>query len=91
MTRFHFPPQWRHDLLRALDLFRAAGHRPDGRLEEAVAIVRSRRGRDGRWSLARPYPGAVHFALERTGAPSRMNTLRALRILAWCEGRRSDA
>jgi hypothetical protein len=91
MTRFHFPPQWRHDLLRALDLFRAAGPRPDGRLEEAVAIVRARRGRDGRWSLARPYPGAVHFALERTGAPSRMNTLRALRILAWWDGRRPGA
>jgi hypothetical protein len=91
MTRFHFPPHWHHDLLRALDLFRAAGHRPDGRLEEAVAIVRSRRGRDGRWSLARPYPGAVHFAVERTGAPSRMNTLRALRILSWWDERRPDA
>ncbi len=91
MTRFHFPPQWRHDLLRALDLFQAAGDHPDGRLEEAMAIVRSRRGRDGRWSLARPYPGAVHFALEATGAPSRMNTLRALRALAWWDRRRTGA
>jgi len=86
MTRFHFPPAWRHDLLRALDLFRAAGSRRDGRLEEAVAIVRSRRGRDGRWGLARPYPGAVHFTLEAAGSPSRMNTLRALRVLAWWDG-----
>ncbi len=43
----------------------------------------SRRATDGRWALARPYPGAMHFALEATGAPSRMNSLRALRVLAW--------
>jgi hypothetical protein len=87
MTRFHFPPQWRHDLLRALDLFRAAADRRDQRLVEAVAIVRSRRGGDGRWGLARPYPGAMHFTLESPGAPSRINTLRALRVLAWWDQR----
>lgn len=91
MTRFHFPPQWRHDLLRALDLFQAVGAQRDRRLEEGVAIVRSRRGRDGRWGLARPYPGAAHFELEATGAPSRMNTLRALRVLAWWDGWRPGA
>jgi hypothetical protein len=83
LTRFHFPPRWRHDVLRALDLFRAAGADRDPRLEEALALVRERRGPDGRWGLARPYPGAVHFTLESAGAPSRMNTLRALRVLRW--------
>jgi hypothetical protein len=82
LTRFHFPPQWHHDVLRALDHFRAADAR-DPRLADAVALVRRRRGRDGRWALARPYPGAVHFVLEAAGAPSRMNTLRALRVLRW--------
>ncbi len=85
MTRFHFPPQWRHDVLRALDLFRVAGAPRDQRLEEAVVIVLSRRGPDGRWALARPYPGAVHFTLEAAGAPSRIITLHALRVLAWWE------
>ena len=89
LTKLHFPPQWRHDLLRALDLLQSVGAPRDPRLEEAVAIVRSRRRRDGRWGLARPYPGAVHFALEATGAPSRMNTLRALRVLAWWDRRES--
>lgn len=87
LTRFHFPPHWRHDLLRALELFAAAGAPRDARLAEAIAIVERRRGADGRWTLARPYPGAVHFALEATGAPSRVNTLRALRVLAWWRGR----
>ncbi|HEY6004833.1 MAG TPA: hypothetical protein VIV57_18295 [Anaeromyxobacter sp.] len=86
MTRFHFPPQWRHDALRALDLFRAGEDR-DRRLEDSVALVRSRRGRDGRWGFARPYPGAVHFTLEAPGAPSRINTLRALRVLGWWDRR----
>ena len=86
MKRFHFPPQWHHDVLRALDLFRAAGAARDPRLEEAVGIVHARREPDGRWALARPYPGAVHFALETAGKPSRIVTLHALRVLAWWEG-----
>jgi hypothetical protein len=85
LTRFHFPTQWHHDVLRALDHFREAGAPRDPRLADAVALVERRRGRDGRWALPRPFPGAVHFALEATGAPSRMNTLRALRVLAWWE------
>jgi hypothetical protein len=83
LTRLHFPTQWRHDVLRALDHFRASGAPRDPRLEDAVAVVERRRRRDGRWSLPAPYPGAVHFTLEATGAPSRMNTLRALRVLRW--------
>jgi Prenyltransferase and squalene oxidase repeat len=87
LTRLHFPPQWHHDVLRGLDLFRAAAAPRDARLEEAVERVRSRRGPDGRWALARPYPGAVHFTLEAAGRPSRVVTLLALRVLSWWEGR----
>jgi hypothetical protein len=86
LTRLHFPTQWHHDVLRALDHFRAAGAPRDPRLEDAVAVLERRRRRDGRWALARPYPGAVHFVLEATGAPSRMKTLRALRVLRWWRG-----
>lgn len=83
MVRLTFPPRWRHDVLRALDHFRAAGAHRDERLTDAVEAVRSRRGSDGRWALQRPYPGAVWFEMERTGEPSRWNTLRALRVLKW--------
>jgi hypothetical protein len=86
LTRFHFPPQWHHDVLRALDHFRAAGAPRDPRLADAIAVVERRRGRDGRWTLPRPFPGAVHLVLEETGAASRMNTLRALRVLRWWKG-----
>ena len=55
-------------------------------MAEAVEIVRSKQQPDGRWLLDRIYPGRVHFDLESgVGAPSRWNTLRALRVLDWWE------
>jgi hypothetical protein len=54
------------------------------RQAEAVEVVRSKRQPDGRWLLDRTHPGRVHFDLEGgVGAPSRWNTLRALRALDW--------
>jgi len=55
----------------------------DPRLAEAIDIVRSARGEDGRWALQNSYRGKTYFELERLGAPSRWNTLRALRVLKW--------
>jgi hypothetical protein len=79
-----FPYYWRYDVLRVLDYFRRAGAAPDPRMAEAVEIVRSKRQPDGRWLLDRIHPGRVHFDIETpVGAPSRWNTLRALRVLAW--------
>lgn len=80
---FAFPYYWHYDVLRGLDYFRASGAEPDPRVEEAVEIVRSKRQADGRWLLDRVHSGRVHFDLEEAGAPSRWNTLRALRVLAW--------
>jgi hypothetical protein len=83
--QFSFPPQWHYDVLRALDHFRDAGGSPDGRLAEAVELVRGKRQPDGTWLLEDTHPGAVHFPLEDgDGRPSRWNTLRALRVLRWC-------
>ncbi len=85
---FAFPYYWHYDLLRALDYFRQSGTDPDPRMAEAVEIVRSKRQPDGRWLLGRVHPGRVHFALDgEVGEPSRWNTLRALRVLDWWEGR----
>ena len=83
---FAFPPRYHYDVLRALDYFRAAGARPDARMDEAVHVVRSRRQPDGRWLLDRSHDEALAFALgESVGEPSRWNTLRALRVLRWYE------
>ncbi len=81
---FAFPFYWHYDVLRALDYFRHAGVSPDPRMAEAVEVVRSKRQSDGRWLLDRVHPGRVYFDLEDgVGAPSRWNTLRALRVLDW--------
>ncbi len=85
-VRFSFPPRWHYDILRALDYFQAVGAARDERLGEAIDIVRSTRREDGRWTLQNRYKGKTYFELERLGAPSRWNTLRALRVLKWWEG-----
>ena len=84
-TRFSFPPRWHYDILRALDYFQAVNAPRDERLAEAIDIVRNSRSSDGRWSLQNRYRGKTYFELERVGAPSRWNTLRALRVLNWWE------
>jgi hypothetical protein len=79
-----FPHYWHYDLLRGLDYFRRSGAEPDGRMAEAMDIVRSKCQSDGRWLLDRIHPGRVHFDIEGpVGTPSRWNTLRALRVLEW--------
>jgi hypothetical protein len=84
-TRFSFPPRWHYDVLRGLDFFQASSAPRDGRLSDAVELVRKRRKRDGRWVLQNRYPGKTFFEMEKLGAPSRWNTLRALRVLKWWE------
>jgi len=84
--QFSFPVRWKYDVLRALDYFRSAGDRPDPRMDEAIALLSSKRQSDGRWLLENTHLGKVHFALEDgDGRPSRWNTLRAQRVLNWCE------
>lgn len=84
--QFSFPTRWHYDALRALEYFRSAGDAPDSRIEEAIELVRSKRQPDGCWLLENTHPGKVHFTLEDgDNRPSRWNTLRALRVLAWSE------
>jgi hypothetical protein len=55
---------------------------PDERIEEAMAIVRERRQRDGRWLLDVRHRNTLHEELAgAVGAPNRWITLRALRVL----------
>jgi hypothetical protein len=87
-TRFVFPPRWHYDILRALDHFRSVDAPRDERLADAIDVVRRTERADGRWVLDHAYPGKTYFQLERVGAPSRWNTLRALRVLGWWDRER---
>lgn len=83
-SRFAFPTWWHYDVLRGLDYLRDAGVAPDERVAQAVALVASKRGGDGRWPLEVRFPGAMPVDLgEDEGEPSRWITLRALRVLRW--------
>jgi hypothetical protein len=83
-TRFAFPTWWHYDVLRGLDYLRSAGVAPDERVAEAVELVESKRGRDGRWPLEARHQGVMPVEIDQgEGRPSRWNTLRALRVLRW--------
>ncbi len=82
-TTFTFPPRWHYDVLRALEYFRLVGP-PDERCAEAIELVGSKQGADGRWLLEDTPRGFVYFDTdEGDGLPSKWNTLRAARVLTW--------
>jgi hypothetical protein len=85
-TRFAFPTWWHYDVLRGLEYLRLARVAPDKRVADAIDLVLSKRGSDGRWPLEVQYPGRMPVQIdEGEGLPSRWNTLRALRVLRWYE------
>lgn len=85
MTLFSFPPRWYYDVLRSLDYFQRCRAPADPRLEDAIALLRKKQRRDGSWPLQGRHAGRTFFEMEKPGKPSRMNTLRALRVLRWWE------
>jgi hypothetical protein len=38
---FSFPVRWQYDVMRALDYFRSVGDKPNARIDEAIALLRS--------------------------------------------------
>ncbi|MGH7446342.1 MAG: DUF885 domain-containing protein, partial [Longimicrobiales bacterium] len=91
-TRFAFPTWWHYDVLRGLEYLRCAGVAPDERVAEAIDLVASKRGDDGRWPREVRYPGTMPVETdEGVGRPSRWNTLRALRVMDWYAARRVRA
>lgn len=83
-----YPVRWFYDVLRALDHFRVVD-RPDPRLADAIAVLRSKQRLDGRFPYENRHEGPVLFDMEGEdeGAASRWVTLRALRVLWWWDAR----
>ncbi len=88
-TLLSYPHRWHYTVLRGLDYFARVDAPHDARLLDAVELLHSRRRSDGTWPVQHKYSGKVFFDMEKTGGPSRWNTLRSLRVLQWWE--RSDA
>jgi hypothetical protein len=76
-----YPSRWFYDILRALDYFQAANIQYDERMQFALDVLVKKQRKDGTWPVQAKHPGQVHFNMEKTGGPSRWNTLRALRVL----------
>ena len=85
MTMLPFPPRWRYDVLRALDYFQDCRAPRDNRMADAVDLLKRKRKNDYRWQVNAGMSGLKFFEMEAAGNPSRMNTLRALRVLRWWE------
>ena len=87
---FSFPTRYHYDVLRALDYLRSAGVAADERVADAIHLVERKRQPDGTWLLDGAHVETLDFAWhEAVGAPSRWNTLRALRVLRWYEAARA--
>ncbi|MCB8983391.1 MAG: hypothetical protein H6659_06190 [Ardenticatenaceae bacterium] len=85
-TYFSFPTRWFYDVLRGLSYFALVDAPRDARLQEAMDVLHGRRRKDGTWPVQNKHSGRVFFDMEKTGGPSRWNTLRALRVLRWWNG-----
>ena len=81
MLMLSYPSRWRYDILRALDYFQCTGVEYDPRMHPALDVLWQKRRKDNRWPVQARHPGQSHFEMEKTGGPSRWNTLRSLRVL----------
>ena len=95
--RFHDPVHYYYDLLVGLDFLTALGYGEDKRLDHALGVLRKKRRPDGRWNLDAIHPDVegtmkeffdkhpkerpTPYAFEEVGQPSKMITLRAMRVL----------
>jgi hypothetical protein len=81
MLMLSYPSRWRYDILRALDYFQFARVKYDSRMQDAFDVLMKKRRKNNKWPLQAKHPGQTHFDMEKTGKPSRWNTLRAMRVL----------
>ena len=85
--KFGFPRGHQSDVLETLETLACLGCAPDRRLEAAVALVKRKRGRDGRWRCDFVTPRAQALGIDQVREPSKWITLRALRVLKWWNAR----
>ncbi len=78
--KFGFPLMYQTDVLEILNLLLKLGYR-DPRMEEAIELLRSKRGMDGLWRLENTYNDRLLLPIEEKGAPSKWITLNALKAL----------
>ena len=81
MLMLSYPSRWKYDILRALVTLQETGVPYDHRMQPALDVLVKKRRKDLTCPVQARHPGQTHFEMEKTGGPSRWNTLRALRVL----------
>lgn len=79
-TRFGFPLMYQTDVLEITHLLTSLGCR-DPRMQEALQLIQSLRGPDGRWTMQSSMNGKFLRDIEQKGKPSKWLTLQALMVL----------
>lgn len=86
--RLHYPLYWHYDILHGLLLLSRVVGLTDPRVNEALDVLESKRGRDGSWRSGASYwkpPGRTVTGVDVVdwgrGGPNEMITLNALRVL----------
>ena len=80
-TRFGFPRFWATDTLEMLGILVRLGYR-DERIQDAIDIVLSKQGADGRWKQEDDnYNGRMLPRFEKKGESSKWVTLEAMKML----------
>jgi hypothetical protein len=84
-----YPWHWHYNALRGMDYLRQTAALSDERAADALTLLRSAERPNGRFPLQSRIPGTLLVEMEKPGAESRWNTLRALRILRAADGDRA--
>ncbi|MBI2862906.1 MAG: nitrogen fixation protein NifH [Chloroflexi bacterium] len=69
--KFGFPLSYTSDVLEALFVLGEAGYGRDPRLKNAIELVLSKRGADGRWAMKHSLNGKMWADIEVKGKPSK--------------------
>lgn len=79
--RFSFPHSYNSDLLEVLLLLGKAGVERDAVIDEGLALLLKKRGKDGMWKMTGGLNGKMHASLDARGRSSPWITYRALLAL----------
>lgn len=79
--KFGFPVFYITDVLQIVEALAALGYGADPRLSAALALIRGKRDRQGRWPLEYEYTGKTWVDVGDRGQPNKWVTLRALGAL----------
>ena len=78
--KLQFPLMYQTDVLEIVNILVALGIR-DHRMQEAVDLVASKQGKDGKWLLENTFNGRYQVNIEKKGKPSKWITYRSLKAL----------